>query len=130
MDVASHSIAQLREWKTLAEKRAYLGIRGFAVVEPWSFKKLEDMMPSLVAEMRGDIVGAPFTREFIILSKQWCYNGDPEKPIFYYYFEDHDNLKSMLKVMQNYGAIIETTYNNTDRFEFTEDFAEYLLLPV
>lgn len=130
VDVTSHSIDQLREWKTLAEMRAYLGIRGFAIVVSRSFQKLEDKMPSLVAEMRDDIANAPFTREFIIGSKKWSYNGDPENPIFSYYFEDHENLKPMLKVMQNYDAIIETTYNNTDRFEFTEDFAEYLLLPV
>lgn len=130
VDVISHSSDQLREWKTLAEMRAYLGIRGFAIVVSRSFQKLEDKMPSLIKEMRGDISSAPFTREFIIGSKKWSYNGDPQNPIFHYYFEDHDSLKPMLKVMQNYDAIIETTYNNTDRFEFTEDFAEYLLLPV
>ncbi|KEO60851.1 hypothetical protein [Thioclava indica] len=130
VDVTSHSIDQLREWKTLAEMRAYLGIRGFAIVVSRSFQKLEDKMPSLVAEMRGDIASAPFTREFIIGSKNWSYNGDPENPIFQYYFVDHDNLKPMLKVMQNYDAINDTTYNNVDRFEFTEEFAEYLLLPV
>jgi len=130
VDVISHSIAQLREWKTLAEMRAYLGIRGFAIVVSRSFQKLEDKIPSLLAEMRNDISSMPFTREFIIGSKKWSYNGDPQNPIFSYYFEDHDNLKPMLKVMQNYDAIIETTYNNTDRFQFTEDFAEYLLLPV
>lgn len=130
VDVISHSVDQLREWKTLAEMRAYLGIRGFAIVVSRSFQKLEDKMPSLIAEMRDDIGSNPFIREFVILSRAWSYNGNPENPIFSYFFEDHDNLKPMLKVMQNYGAVIETTYNNTDRFEFTEDFAEYLQLPV
>lgn len=32
VDVISRSVDQLREWKTLAEMRAYLGIRGFAIV--------------------------------------------------------------------------------------------------
>ena len=129
VDVTSHSVDLLREWKTLAEMRAYLGIRGFAIVVSRSFQKLEDKMADLVAEMRNDIENEPFIREFIIISKRQSYNGDPQNPIFRYYFEDHDNLKSMLKVMQNYGAIVETTYNNTDRFEFTEDFVEYLQLP-
>ena len=130
MGVTSHTIDQLREWKTLAEMRAYLGIRGFAIVVSRSFQKLEDKMPKLVAEMREDLASSPFIREFIIGSKSWSYNDDPQSPVFSYNFEDHDNLKPMVKVMQNYDAIIETTYNNTDRFEFTEDFAEYLLLPV
>jgi hypothetical protein len=130
VDVVSHSIDQLREWKTLAEMRAYLGIRGFAIVVSRSFQKLEQKMPNLVAEMRDDLASKPFIREFIIISKKVIYNGNLENPIFSYYFEDHDNLKPMLKVMQNYGAIIETTHNSVDRFEFTEDFAEYLQLPV
>ena len=130
VDVTSHSTDQLREWKTLAEMRAYLGIRGFSVVVSRSFQKLEEKMPGLVAEMRDDIAKAPFIREFIIISKRLSYNYDPSNPIFSYYFEDHDSLKPMLRVMKNYSAIIETTYNNTDRFEFTEEFTEYLLLPV
>ena len=128
-DESSHSPDQLREWKEFSEMRAYLGIRGFAIVISRSYKKLEEKMPGLIAEMKADIGGSPFIREFIIGSKRMSYNGDPQNPIFSYYFEDHDDLKPMLKVMQNYGAIIETTYNNADRFEFTEDFAEYLLLP-
>jgi len=130
VDITSHSIELLREWKTLAEMRAYLGIRGFSIVVSRSFQKLEDKMPRLVAEMRDDLKKDPFIREFIVMSKKWSYNGDPENPIFSYFFEDHESLKPMLKVMQNYGAIIETTHNNVDRFEFTEEFAEYLHLPV
>jgi hypothetical protein len=130
VDVTSHSIDQLREWKTLAEMRAYLGIRGFAIVVSRSFQKLEEKMPSLVTEMRNDICKQPFIREFVVLSKNWAYNSDEQNPIFCYFFEEHNNLKPMLKVMQNYGAVTETTYNNTDRFEFTEEFAEYLQMPV
>ncbi|TBX21181.1 hypothetical protein TK43_13285 [Roseovarius sp. JS7-11] len=129
-DIASHSAELLREWKTMAEMRAYLGIRGFSIVVSRSYKKLEEKMPHLVAEMRNDIVKDPFIREFIVMSKKWSYNGDPENPIFTYYFETHESLRPKLKVMQNYDAIIETTYNNVDRFEFTEEFAEYLLMPV
>ena len=110
--------------------RAYLGIRGFSIVVSRSFQRLEGKMPRLIAEMRCDICKEPFIREFVVISKDWMYNNDPNNPIFSYFFEDHDNLKPMLKVMQNYDAIIETTYNNTDRFEFTEDFVEYLQLPV
>jgi hypothetical protein len=129
VDVASFSEDQLREWKTLAEMRAYLGIRGFGIVVSKSFLRLEDKMPCLVMEMRDDIEKSPFIREFVLLSKSWSYNGDPRNPIFEYYFEEHEDLKSMMKVMKNYGAVVETTHNKVDRFEFTEDFVEYLQLP-
>ena len=101
--------------------RAYLGIRGYAIVISRSFKKLEEKMPKLIAEMRNDVDSNPFIREFIILPQRANYNGSASNPIFRYHFEEHENLKPMLKVMQNYGAVVETTYNNTDRFEFTED---------
>lgn len=130
IDVNTHSVDQLREWKTFAEMRAYLGLRGFVIAASRNFQKLEDKMPMLITEMRDDIRNKPFIREFVILSQSWSYNNNPRNPIFCYYFENHDNLKPMLKVMQNYGAITETTYNNTERFEFTEDFVEYLQLPV
>lgn len=129
VDITSHPTDKLREWKALAEMRAYLGIRGFAVVVSRSFQKLEEKIPNLVSEMRKDIVSAPFVREFVILSKDWSYSHDPMNRIFCYYFEDHYDLRPMLKVMQNYDAITEITYNNTDRFEFSEDFAEYLQMP-
>jgi len=129
VDVPSYSADQLREWKTLAEMRAYLGIRGFAIVVSRSFKKLEEKMPDLVAEMRDDIGNDPFVRELIVMSKKWTYNGDPNKPVFSYFYEDHPNLAAKMKVMQNYGAVIDFTFNNVDRFEFTEDFVEYLQLP-
>ena len=129
VDVPSYSASKLREWKTLAEMRAYLGIRGFSIVVSRSFEKLEEKMHELVAEMREDIGGEPFVREFIIMSKRQSYNGDPNKPIFSYYYEDHTHLKPKMKVMQNYGAVIETTFNSVDRFEFTEEFVEYLQLP-
>ena len=32
--------------------------------------------------------------------------------------------------MENYGAISCAGYEKVDRFEFTEDFVEYLELPV
>lgn len=100
VDVTSHSIELLREWKTLAEMRAYLGIRGFSIVVSRSFQKLEDKMPRLVAEMRDDLGKDPFIREFIVMSKKWSYNGDPENLLFSYFFENHESLKPMLKVMQ------------------------------
>ncbi len=62
------------------------------------------------------------------MSKKWTYNGSG-KVIFFYYFEDHDSLREKMKICENYGAIVNITYNNVDRYEFTEDFAEYLESP-
>lgn len=128
VDIHSYTIEQLREWKTLAEMRAYLGLRGFSIVISRSFERLERMLPDLVAEMREDIVSSPFTRELIAFKRGWSYGGQ-DRPYFTYYYDDHEKLLGKLKVMENYGALVDVKFNDVYRYEMTEDFVEYLLLP-
>ncbi|MFN7091461.1 MAG: hypothetical protein ACK4P4_12975 [Allorhizobium sp.] len=128
VDLPSHSTERLREWKTLAEMRAYLGLRGFSIVVSRSFEKLESMVPELVAEMRADIAGNPFTRELIAFDKNWSYGGQ-ERPYFTYYHQDHVDLLGKLNVMKNYGALFDVKFNDIYRYEMTEDFVEYLQMP-
>ena len=125
VDVPSHPVETLRDWKKLSEIQAYLALRNLEVVRSRNFDKLEIKMPALIAEMRKDLRENIFTREFIIRSKKWTYNGS-EKMIFSYFFEDHDHLHGKLTMCENYGAVVNITHNNTDRYEFTEDFAEFL----
>ena len=124
-DVPSHPVDTLHEWKKTSEIQAYLALRNLEVVPSRSYNKLEHKMPELIAEMREDLIKHPFTREFIIISRKLLYNGS-EKMIFSYYFEDHEHLQGKMTVCVNYGAIVEITFNSVERYEFTEDFAEYL----
>lgn len=128
VDLPSHPAENLREWKKLAETRAYLGLRGLSVVVSRSFERLEKMMPELVAEMRDDIGSNPFTRELIAFGKNGIYGGQ-DRPFFIYYYEDHDELLGKLNVMENYDALVDIAFNDIYRYEMTEDFAEYLQLP-
>lgn len=50
--------------------------------------------------------------------------------IFNIFFQDHEDILSKLRIMENYGAIIDIKFNNVDRYELTEDFVEFLLMPV
>lgn len=124
-DVSSHPTDTLLEWKRLSEIQAYLALRNLEVVRSRNFSDLEQKMPELVSEMRQDLKNHPFVREIIIISKGCCYNGS-EKMIFSYYFEEHEHLLEKMKLCENYGAVTNITFNNVDRFEFTEKFAEYL----
>lgn len=85
VDLPSHSTEQLREWKTLAEMRAYLGLRGFEIAVPRTFELLERMIPELISEMREHISKSPFTREIIVLSKGVVYGGGA-RSYFQYFF--------------------------------------------
>ena len=124
-DVPSHPADTLVEWKRLSEIQAYLALRNLEVVRSRNFKDLERKMPELISEMRQDIKKHPFSREIIIMSKGWSYNGSG-KMIFQYFLEDHEYLREKMKLCENYGAVVNITFNNVDRFEFTEHFAEYL----
>lgn len=125
-DELSFPATLLREWKETAEHMAALESRGYAVRRAAPFPDLEKKAPNLIAKMRSDLKTNPLVREFILLKNSWAYNpGD--KPFFVYYFEDHEHLKSLMTIMQHAGAIYEITFNNTDRFNFTEEFVAYLL---
>jgi hypothetical protein len=127
-DIPSHSADTLVEWKKLSEIQAYLALRNLEVVRSRNFRDLERKMPELISEMRQDLKDHPFAREIIIMSKKWTYNGSG-KMIFSYFFEDHDHLLEKIKLCENYGAVVNITFNSVDRYEFTEDFAEYLESP-
>lgn len=125
VDVPSHPVDTLHKWKKLSEIEAYLALQNLEVVRSRSYNELERKMPELIAEMREDLDKNPFTREFILMSNKWSYNGSGET-IFSYYFEDHEHLHGKMTMCENYGAIVNITFNNVERYEFTEDFAEYL----
>ena len=81
VDETSYPNATIREWKRLAEMRAYLAVRNLEIVAKRSFEKLEKLMPELVTEMRCDLADQPFTREFIVISNKSSYGGQ-ERPFF------------------------------------------------
>lgn len=91
------------------------------------FTILEQQIPELLEEMRQDLTGNSFCREFIILSKKWTYCADRNKTLFYYYFEEHSDLRNKLQILENYELIREITYNKVERFVITEELAAYLL---
>jgi hypothetical protein len=125
-DDSTHETATLREWKAFAEAAAFLELRGFDVVRTRNFADLERKMPELIAEMRADLRKQRFTREFVALSRKWSYNPG-RTPYFSYFFEDHSELLGKLQICVHYRAIYDVKYNQVDRFNFAEDFVEYLL---
>lgn len=116
----------LREWKETAEHMAALEARGYAVKKASPFPDLERKAPSLISEMRDDLKGNPLTRQFILMSRKWCYNGGII-PFFTYYYEDHENLPSIVTIMEHYGAIYDVAFNDVPRYNFNEEFVSYLI---
>jgi hypothetical protein len=125
-DDSTHEVTTLTDWKTFAEAAAFLELRGYDVVRARNFADLERKMPELIAEMRADLREQRFTREFVVLSNGWSYNSG-RTPHFSYFFEDHPELLGKLQICVHYRAIYDVKHNQVDRFNFSEDFTEYLL---
>lgn len=86
-------------------------------------KRIRGLMPTLLLEMKTDALANPTNREFIVMNKGCIYNGCA----ITYYFEDHEDLKGKLNILENYKLIEDITYNNTDRYRMTEDFNKILV---
>lgn len=125
-DELRYTSVLLREWKETAEHMAALEARGYAVRKASPFPDLESKAPKLVAEMRADLIGNPLTREFVLLSHGWSYTPG-NTPFFAYYFEDHENLLSIMTIMEHSNAIYSIKFNSVDRFNFQEVFVSYLI---
>jgi len=90
------------------------------------FTDIENQIPELLAEMKKDLREYPVAREFIITPTGAVDNEDENNLILQYFFEDHDWLRSKLRILENHGLIYEITYNNTLRFVISEELATYL----
>jgi len=90
------------------------------------FTEIENLMPELLEEMKKDLREYPVAREFILMRKGADDGGDENNFILQYFFEDHDWLRSKLRILENHALIYEITYNNTLRFVISEELAAYL----
>lgn len=88
------------------------------------FIKLEALMPDLLLEMRQDLAKYPLARDFVLLNKGASYwSGGRE---LNYNYEDHENLRDKIQILQNACLVTETTFTNVPRFVMQEDFVDYL----
>ena len=125
-DEAGYPVDKLQEWKAIRELSAALELRGLEVSKSRNYDTLEQKLPELVNEMRIDLLEQPLVREFFCMGKQMVSGGN-DVPMFIYYFEDHEMLLSKLQIMENYGAIFDSSINDVVRYRFNEDFIDYLL---
>jgi hypothetical protein len=118
----------LTEWKRLSEETAARALevrRSSNNKDEDAFSKIERLMPELLAEMRTDISHFPLCREFVVLQKVWtfCY---PDRTMFTYFYEDHDELDGKLRILENLGLIRDIRHNDVSRFAIEEKLADYL----
>lgn len=128
-DPLRYPSALLKKWKSTAEERAAkaLEVRSHPESDHDAvFSKIERLMPELIAEMRTDLAAHPLGRELIMLPKGVSFWYPEDRTIFTYYREDHPDLGSKLRILQNHGLIHDIRHNDVPRFSISEVFAEFL----
>ncbi len=73
-----------------------------------------------------DLSEQPLKREFVLLGKNWRYWASDNELL--YFFEDHPDLKSKIRILENFGLVYDISFNEVDRYNITEEFADYLTL--
>ncbi|MFL5626600.1 MAG: hypothetical protein ACJ788_13510, partial [Ktedonobacteraceae bacterium] len=121
VDDPKYTVEILRKWKTIAEAGDESEAAKMAV-----FSKIEKMMPELLEEMRKDLAEYPLKREFILMKKSWRYGMVGGYLPLMYYYDTHDHLDDKITILSNHRLIVDITYNNTKRYNFTEDLVDYL----
>ncbi|MGE0485021.1 MAG: hypothetical protein AB7Q81_12840 [Gammaproteobacteria bacterium] len=127
-DETKFSLAILEGWKRSAERFAAAALAQpveSEIGDQSAFAKAEHLMPGLLREMQEDLQTHPTTREAVILSRKWSYNGS-QRQIFAYYYEDHDKLEGKFDVLENLGLVSEITFNNVRRYRIEEALVDYL----
>ena len=116
----------LHEWKAISEQIAALEARGFAVTKANPFRDLEGKVPKLLAEMRQDLQQHPLVRQFVLLpNKRVSYSMSYRQ--FLYFEEAHEDLRSVMTIMLQAGAIFDARFNSVPRYDFNEDFVRFLI---
>ena len=123
-DESCYTVAKLQNWKSVSEAAAKRALERREMQPVGAIEKVERLMPELLSEMRQKLTNNPLNREFVVLKREWCYNASG--PYVAYYYNDHLDLDSKLRILLNLGLIEDITHTNTKRFTITEGFVDYL----
>jgi len=90
------------------------------------YRKVQSLMPDLIAEMSADLKSEPLVRELFLVGKGWVMNFQDH--CFEYFFEEHDKLSNKFQILENCGFVQDVTSGgNAKRYRLTENFVDYLL---
>ena len=124
-DVEKYSPELLRSWKKYAEIDSSNELTNEKVENSKDIGTILKLMPDLIKEFKSDLEDNPLARDFILLKKTWVFNSSNSSLLVYYY-DDHADLDSKIRILENKGFIRDITKNNTKRYVLTEDFVDIL----
>ncbi len=127
-DAERYPVDLLRRWKREAENQTLFEVENRYGAKQTSnlgdFRKLENLMPNLLNEMRQDLLQYPLRREFVLLQRSWTYWAGGHE--LCYFYDDHNDLEGMISILCNYNLVRDITYNSVKRYVFLEELVDYL----
>jgi hypothetical protein len=109
-DPVRYTREHLFQWKSDAEGRAVQDLESRSPQNENQvnlFKKMERLMPELLAEMRADLAAHPLCREVVLLQRNWSFWYPKDRELLTYYFDDHPNLRSKIQILENHQLVAE-----------------------
>jgi hypothetical protein len=102
------------------EKEASAGARQ-------KFRSTEALVPSLMAELRSDVLGGgnELVREFLLVQNERVQFANP-KPRFVYYREKYPDLDSMVDILEDAGFVADITTGGIKTYRMSNEFIELL----
>ena len=125
-DQCRYTVEILQHWKVISESSALRALETspHPEDEELMFLRLEQLMPDLLEEIRKDLTARPLLRECVPVKKSWSYWASGNE--FTYYYEDHPDLDSKLRILENHNLIRDVTREtNAKHYVFTEAFVRY-----
>ncbi len=84
-------------------------------------------MPELISVIKKDLQlpDMKSCREFFVLpSKGVVINS--QNPAFIYFENEHENLKSKIRILEQSGFVYDISVNRTPKYQFDEEFVEMI----
>ena len=117
----------LKKWKIAAEEDARQNLLNSSQIDLEKiYNKIENLMKELLDEMTDDLINNPLYRKFVVIpTKDLIYLSSGDE--FIYYGDEICQLQEKVNILENYNLVIDITEKNVNRYQFNENFVEWLM---
>ena len=123
------SIAEMREYleNTPLPEAVEIPTTRIELVPAQTASKIIRLMPELLAEMQCNVKseGNELVREFVILPNKRVVFSSTKKR-FYYFENEHRDLKNKVDIFEQFGLVYDVTPKNTPIYRMNEEFVDWL----
>ncbi len=117
-----------REFILLKRGWAYTRMRPARLIQSLVFAGLDPAIQSLDQSVKDWMPRSSRGMTWVGIGATWYYNAGGQVTLSYY-FEDHQDLRQKIRILENHGLVQNITHTNVERFSISEELADYLKAP-